>query len=618
MKKVLALLLSVLMVLSLVGCGSEFAGGTFEGSAKGFLGDVNVKLTLNEEKVITAIEASSEETPDIGGKAIDVLIEKVTTANTTDVEIVSSATYSSEAFLAACNAALEAAGLKASDLKKVDTNVEVKEETLDTDIVIIGAGGAGMTAAITAAQAGKSVIIVEKGEITGGNSSRATGGMNAADTALQDKNEFEQAAGVEKVLEKAKEFSELNELAATVAKQWADYQASPEGYFDTYELYMLDTIVGGHNVNNYELVKTFANNTAAGVEWLAGLDTPIELTSVGSFGGASVKRIHRPVDADGKTMSVGSYMIPLLQKNCEDLGVKIYMATKANEILLTDGAASGIKASSDTTNYTINAKSVIVATGGFAANIDLVVNYKPEYDGFITTNAATITGDGIKMAEAVGANLVDMEQIQIHPTVHQETGKMITEGLRGDGAILVNQEGVRFCDELGTRDVVSGHELKQTGSYAYLIVDQKMVDKSAVIGKYIKGGLTISGGDLKELATAMGCDEATLTTTLETWNNAVTSGNDAEFGRTSFAETLDTAPYYAIKIAPGVHHTMGGIEIDTNTEVLDTKGAVIPGLYAAGEVTGGVHGGNRLGGNAVADFVVFGRIAGEAAANYAK
>lgn len=618
MKKLLTVLLSMLMVLSLVACGSKFTAGTFEGTAKGFSSDVQVKLTINEEKVITAIETISEESPDIGEKAIDVLTDKIIAANSIAVDTVAAATVSSTAFLDACKSALDAAGLKNEDLKKVDANTEVKEETLDTDVVVIGAGGAGMTAAITAAQAGKNVIIIEKAEITGGNSSRATGGMNAAVTPLQDKNEFEQAAGVEKVLEKAKEFPELADLAATVTKQWADYQANPEGYFDTYELYALDTIVGGHNVNNYELVKTLTTNTAAGIEWLASLDTPIELTSVGSFGGASVKRIHRPVDAEGKTISVGSYMIPLLQKNCEDLGVKIITGTAATEILMNEGAASGVKAANATTNYTINAKSVVVATGGFAANIDLVVNYKPEYDGFITTNAPTIMGDGIKMAEAIGANLVDMEQIQIHPTVHQETGKMITEGLRGDGAILVNQEGVRFCDELGTRDVVSGHELKQTGSYAYLIVDQKMVDKSGVIAKYIKNGLTIGGGELADLATAMGVDAETLTKTIETWNAAVAAGSDTEFGRTSFAESLDTAPYYAIKIAPGVHHTMGGIEINTNTEVLGTNGNVIPGLFAAGEVTGGVHGGNRLGGNAVADFVVFGRIAGSAASEYAK
>ncbi|MCI5774258.1 MAG: flavocytochrome c [Erysipelotrichaceae bacterium] len=515
--------------------------------------------------------------------------------------------------------ALSNGGIKKEDLGAKETTSEAGEETKDVDVVVVGAGGAGMSAAITAAQEGKSVIIVEKADIVGGNSSRATGGMNAAKTVYQDENTFEEQSGVEKMIATAKEsYPELADLTATVEKQYADYQANPEGYFDSTELFMLDTLVGGKNLNDPELVKTLVDNSADAIDWLAGLEAPIALNNVSSFGGASVKRIHRPVDAEGKVLSVGSYMVPLLEENCEKLGVEILKGTTADAIIMKDGVAAGVSATSGNTKYTINAKSVVLATGGFAGNLEMVVEYKADLDGFITTNAATITGDGIKMAEAVGAGLVDMDQIQIHPTVHQETSALITEGLRGDGAILVNQEGVRFCDEVGTRDAVSAAELAQTGGYAYLIVDQKMVDASSVIAGYIKKGLTIGGGDVKELAEAIGCDEATLTTTLETWNAAVAAQNDAEFGRTSFAEALDTAPYYAIKIAPGVHHTMGGVMINTNAEVLTAEGEVIPGLYAAGEVTGGVHGANRLGGNAVADIVVFGRIAGSSAAANAK
>ena len=248
----------------------------------------------------------------------------------------------------------------------------------------------------------------------------------------------------------------------------------------------------------------------------------------------------------------------------------------------------------------------------------MVAQLKPELDGFVTTNAPGVTGDGIKMAEAVGAATVDMDQIQIHPTVEQATSALITEGLRGDGAILVNAEGLRFCDEVGTRDAVSAAELAQTGGYAYLIVDQKMVDASSVIAGYITKGYTVQGDTYADLGAAMGVPGDALTETMEKWNAALAAGVDEEFGRTSFANALDTAPFYAIKIAPGVHHTMGGVKINTATEVIGTDGSVIPGLFAAGEVTGGIHGANRLGGNAVADFVVFGKIAGEQAAAYAK
>ena len=298
----------------------------------------------------------------------------------------------------------------------------------------------------------------------------------------------------------------------------------------------------------------------------------------------------------------------------KDAGVEIIFDTPVDEIIMQDGKAVGVKASS--TGLTVNAKSVVLATGGFGANLKMVAELKPSLDGFVTTNAPGCTGDGIKMAEAVGAATVDMDQIQIHPTVEQKTSALITEGLRGDGAVLVNQEGLRFCDEVGTRDAVSAAELAQTGGYAYLIVDQKMVDASATIQGYIKKGFTVQGDTYEALAKEMGAPEATLAKTMETWNKCVADSKDAEFGRTSFANALDTAPYYAIKIAPGIHHTMGGVKINTETEVLDAKGAAIGNLYAAGEVTGGVHGANRLGGNAVADIVVFGRIAGaNAAAN---
>ena len=412
-------------------------------------------------------------------------------------------------------------------------------------------------------------------------------------------------------------YPELAELTATVEQQYADWQAAgSQGYFDSIELFELDTLVGGKNVNNHELVEVLATQAKDGIEWLKTVGA--DLSQVGSFGGASVKRIHKPVDENGKTLSVGSYLVPILEKAMLDKGVTLYTETAATEILMQDGKAVGIKATGKDANYTINTKSVVVASGGFAGNSEMVISYKSDLEGFASTNAATITGDGIKMAEAVGAALVDMEQIQIHPTVEFNSAALITEGLRGDGAILVNQDGKRFFDEVGTRDAVSAAEIAQPGGYAYLVIDQKMVDASSVIAGYIKKGFTVQGESYAELAEAIGCDAATLEETMNKWNEAVANKNDAEFGRTSFANPLDTAPYYAIKVSPGVHHTMGGIKINTNTEVLDKEGNVISNLFAAGEVTGGVHGANRLGGNAVADIVVFGRIAGQNAAKAAE
>ena len=478
-----------------------------------------------------------------------------------------------------------------------------------------------MTAAITAAGEGKSVVILESQSMVGGNSVRATGGMNAGKTVYQDENEFGESAGVEKTLKTAAEKYADNEtitaLAKTVSEQWAAYQANPTGYFDSVELMELDTMIGGKGINDPELVETLCANSADAIDWLD--EHGITLHNVSSFGGASVKRIHRPVNAEGKTVSVGSYMIPLLQENCEKAGVKMMLDTTATEILTdANGAAVGVKATGASgETVTVNAKAVVLATGGFGANLDMVVKYKPELKGFMTTNAPGIQGQGIEMAQAIGAATVDMDQIQIHPTVEANTAALITEGLRGDGAVLINEEGKRFIDEVGTRDVVSAAEIAQTGSYSWLVVDQAMVDASSVIQGYIKKGYTVTGATYEELGKAMGVDAAAFAETMEKWNGYVEAKNDPDFGRTSFANPLNTAPYYAVKVTAGVHHTMGGLKINANTEVLNEKGEVIPGLFAAGEVTGGVHGANRLGGNAVADFTVFGRIAGAAASDYA-
>ena len=323
---------------------------------------------------------------------------------------------------------------------------------------------------------------------------------------------------------------------------------------------------------------------------------------------------------EGKTIAVGSYMIPLLEKACEENDkISIQLETTATTILTDkNGKAVGVKAVGATGNkVTVNAKAVILATGGFGANLDMVAELVPALKGFMTTNAAGAQGQGIEMAQALGAATVDMDQIQIHPTVQFDTAALITEGLRGDGAVLINADGKRFIDEVGTRDVVSAAEIAQPGSYSYLVVDQAMLDKSSVIAGYVKRGFVFQGNTYEELAEALGVDAATFAETMNTWNTYVEAKNDPDFGRTSFAQPLNTAPYYAIKVTAGVHHTMGGLVINTDTEVLKADGTAIAGLYAAGEVTGGVHGANRLGGNAVADFVVFGRIAGEEAAEYA-
>ena len=631
-KSVSALAMAAVIAVSLFGygCGAKSAStssdagvsGDFTATAKGFGGDVSVTLTLTDGAITGCTAEGKDETEGVGSQAIAKMPGEIAESGSIAVDGVSGATITSTAIKEAAAAALTAAGLNPDDYKTaVEKDAAAEDSTVDADVVVVGAGGAGMTAAITAAAEGKSVVILESQSMVGGNSVRATGGMNAGKTVYQDENEFGESAGVEKTLKTAAEKYADNEtitaLAKTVSEQWAAYQANPTGYFDSVELMELDTMIGGKGINDPELVETLCANSADAIDWLD--EHGITLHDVSSFGGASVKRIHRPVNAEGKTVSVGSYMIPLLQENCEKAGVKMMLDTTATEILTdANGAAVGVKATGASgETVTVNAKAVVLATGGFGANLDMVVKYKPELKGFMTTNAPGIQGQGIEMAQAIGAATVDMDQIQIHPTVEANTAALITEGLRGDGAILINEEGQRFIDEVGTRDVVSAAEIAQTGSYSWLVVDQAMADASSVIQGYIKKGYTVTGSTYEELGKAMGVDAAAFAETMEKWNGYVEAKNDPDFGRTSFANPLNTAPYYAVKVTAGVHHTMGGLKINANTEVLNEKGEVIPGLFAAGEVTGGVHGANRLGGNAVADFTVFGRIAGAAASDYA-
>ena len=621
-KKVFALVSAIVIIIIMVITQQNRGSATMgTGTADGFGGSgaITVTVTLKDGKISDVKAEGPKETPGIGSVALEKMPAEMVAGNTINVDGVSGATVSSTGIIKAAEAALKAAGANPENFKGASV-AKVEDKTYDTDIVIVGAGGAGMIAAITAADAGKKVVLIEKQAMTGGNSVRASGGMNAAHTPEQNSNKFTEEAGVEKTLATAAskwaDHAVITGLAETVKKEWEAYKANPEGYFDRSELMQLDTIIGGHGINNPELVKTLADNTADAIAWLKTIN--IDLVSVGAAGAASVKRIHRPLNEQKKVVSVGGYMIPRLEAACKARSnITMLMETTAKSIMTDkDGKVSGIEAESKGAKITVNAKAVILVTGGFGANLKMVARLNPALEGFMTTNAPGINGDGLVMAQELGAAVVDMKQIQIHPTVQYDSSNLITEGLRGDGAILVNTNGKRFIDEVLARDVVSKAEIEQPNSFAYLIIDQKMVDESLLIQGYIAKGYSFKGDTYEALAKEINIPADAFAKTMNDWNGYVKARKDPEFGRTSFIEPLDKAPFYAIKVTPGIHHTMGGLKIDSRTRVLKADGTPIEGLFAAGEVTGGVHGGNRLGGTAVSDFVVYGRIAGQEAAKY--
>ena len=572
-------LLSILLVVALLALGVALAEDgkvTAQGVGQGIDGDVVVQVEADAATIYAVEVLEQNETPGIGSVAVEKLPGEIVAANSIAVDAIAGATVTSNAIKDAVKQALADSGIDTAPFETAPEAADAAEktaETLDCDVVIVGAGGAGLTAAVRATQEGAKVLVLEKMPFVGGNSLKASGGMNCADTKFQAALDITDS-GVPEFIE--------------------------------------DTMNGGHGINDLDLVVTMAENSAEAVDWLESIGAP--LPKVAATGGTVHKYLHSPEDGS----PVGSYLVAKLNEEAERNGIQIMLNTTATEIIMDGGAAAGVKAEDAEHVYTINAKAVVLATGGFGANFELMCSFNPSLANAVTTNHPGATGDGILMAEAVGAATVDMDQIQLHPTVYQATSMLVSEKMRSLGAILVNAEGVRFTNDLATRDAVSNAELQQTGGYAWIIFDQNLVDNNKSAAQYIEQGMAVTGDTDEALAAAMGVDEAAFVKTMETWNQAVANGVDEEFGRNNGMDAdLSTARYFAIQIAPGIHHTMGGVKINIATEVIGTDGNAIPGLFAAGETTGGVHGGNRIGGNAVCDFVVFGRIAGANAAAFA-
>ena len=326
----------------------------------------------------------------------------------------------------------------------------------------------------------------------------------------------------------------------------------------------------------------------------------------------------------------GRIYIEKLQQYAEKLGATIETNAKVTTMTLNDdGSVNGCVAErTDGSTITVNAKTVIIATGGYAASSDLVYKYS---NGAITTKltscAATSTGDGLALAEQAGGDLINLDQIQVHPLGDpiDDCGcvsEFVGNWLSATEYMFVNKEGKRFINEDNTRYAISMAELKQTDGQMWLIVDSSAIagddTRGDLIDSLLADGHSYKADTLDELAEKIGVPADALKATVESYNAGMASGSD-EFGKaTSEDSTILQAPFYASLRTPTVHYTMGGIQIDTDAHVLDADGSIIPGLYAAGEVASGIHGNNRLGGNAYPDIITFGRIAGQNAAAEAK
>lgn len=419
---------------------------------------------------------------------------------------------------------------------------------------------------------GLNPVIFEKMAVVGGNTLKSSSGMNASETKFQKE----------------------------------------EGISDSNDLFYEETLAGGHGTNDPEMLRFFVDHSADAIDWLDSMG--IRLNNLTITGGMKEKRTHRPEDGS----AVGQYLVNGLIKNVQEKDIPVFVNADVKEITEKDDQVNGVKVQFDhKEDKTIKADAVVVTTGGFGANMEMISETNPELKDYVTTNQIGSTGDGIKMIEKLGGYTVDMKEIQIHPTVQQEKSYLIGEVVRGEGAILVSSTGERFVNELDTRDAVSSAVNQTPDKFAYLIFDSGVKERAKAIEQYEKLGFVVEGQTLAELAKEINVPDTALEATVAKWNEDVAAKSDTAFNRTTGMEhDLSKGPYYAIKIAPGIHYTMGGIKVNPETEVLTKEGTSIKGLYAAGELTGGLHGENRIGGNSVAEIIIFGRQAGIKSAEF--
>lgn len=577
-KRILALMLCA--ALSISAFGVEFKEGTYVGEAKGYRGEVKVEVKTSKNKIEEVKVIKNTDTPIISESAAKKVPEQIVKYQSLRVDGVSGATGTSRALTSAVRNALKNSGADLKELNKKPV-IEAKKlvkETQNKDVVVIGAGGAGLVAAIEAKNNGaKNVIVLEKMAFAGGNT-LISGGEYAA------------------------------------PNNWVQVK---KGLKDSNDAFYNDILKGGDNEGDPKLVRVLADNALSGAEWLKDYINMTFEDRQMFFGGHSVERSLVPQGATGVEM------ISKLLAKAEELNIPVLYETPATELIVDKGRVTGVKAVSEDKEYTFLAKDgVILATGGFGSNLEMRVKYNKDVDeNILSTNTVGITGDGITMAEKIGAQLEDMPFIQTYPTCDPISGALLYFGdvrLVG-GSILVNQEGKRFVEELERRDVISMAIKNQTGNAAYQFCDEAQVKLSGVaehhadeVNYLFNNKLLVKADTIKEAADFFGIDATELEKTVAKYNQYAKDGKDLEFNKRGKLTPFEAkGPFYIMKAVPAVHHTMGGVKIDENARVINTKGEVIKGLYGAGEVTGDIHGTNRLGSDAIADITVFGRIAGQ-------
>ena len=640
MKKAVSLLLALCLLLAVSALGMaelSFTPGTYTKEVPGMHGPLTVEVVVSDNAITSAAVTSSMETPGMGDLAGETVTAEIVANQSLDVDMVSGATITSRIVLAAVSSCLQEAGGDMDALKAPRERHYDIEPEYTADVVIVGAGGAGLSAAASALEEGASVVLIESTDILGGNSLVVGGFMNAPIPELQDHAFAERSPSIDSLIETALSEEPVNEehkaLQDAVREEFEAYKASDKTLFDSANWFALQTWNGGDKLGTLSIVKKLAGAAYGDMQWL--IENGMEFRDTVTMGGGALYYRSRYAvlpNGFGYIQAIRS----AIRKNAGDK-LTILTSTRGTELITEDGRVTGVKALNSRTGKEIvlhAGKGVILSTGGFAGNVELRQKFCegekwPDLGPNVrTTNVSGVRGDGIFMAEAVGANLVNMDQIQLLPYCNPQTG-IVNDTLGGynGSSIMLNKEGRRFVREDGRRDEMSKAIIAQTDGMMYMFSNAVTFSVTDLRDAKTMGGQPVSyfldnhlngivvGETLEEMADQLGFPVENLRETLESYNEHVASNTPDEFGRVTFVTPLDKGPYIAYPRKPAVHHTMGGVQIDENTHALTAEGTVIPGLYCAGEITGVIHGTNRIGGNAIVDYLTFGREAGRNAAH---
>ena len=560
MKKKISAFLASMLLLGSIGSAAMAEGmtpGTYEAAAQGFHGDVKLSVTVDEEK-ITAIDVlEHSETEGIGAAALPKLVEAVLANQTIGVDSVAGATVTSEAFKAAMTDALTQAGADMDKMTAAVAASELEDIQMDADVVVVGAGAAGLSAALKTAQNGHSVILLEKMGVIGGASAMAGSGTMATGSKWQKE----------------------------------------DGYEDSAEKLIEDMMANGHQKNDRATVELFANTIGEAFDWLVGED------------GAAIPyqrsgKPSRSYSGEGR----GAGVCKNLAERLEAVGGTLLTNTPATELIVENGTVVGVKAEGEGKAYTIRAKAVILASGGYGANDALVPD---EYKKFVYAGHAGATGDAIRMVEGLDADLINMDLVNTQPNsmiLPSGLGQYCNPGVAGAykaGAYMVNQNGERFFNESANAwDLMQA--MKQNEAQ-YLIMDQTAFDNFNAgmtnskiytmedVEKWLNDDydgqpVMKQGATLAELCEKLNLPADAVEASAKAFNDCAAAQTADAFGRTPAAAQSEGGPFYALQMHIRYYASLGGLHINDNMQVLNTEQEAIPGLYAAGEVVGGLEG----------------------------